>query len=289
LPAGFQSYLRRRSLAGSAVTRELALAVDYRTIRELPEVEAIWVAEPGPQTQGRLALFREPAGFGLIVECDGRGLFRITRESITVEWMSQGAAATHYFFSYALPLWLESRGVPVLHASAVALGNRVVAFVGQSGIGKSTLSAGLARSGCSFVADDGLPLREDQHGEWRCAYGPPWCRLWPSALEQQLGVSAQELPRVQDSLDKRLLSCAADPAAAAAEDLRLAAVYVLEGREPGTDHVRIAACTAREALVCLIEHSLAGGPLTALGFAPERMNRLSRLATRTWTCLPIRG
>lgn len=278
LPAAFQPYLR--SVPPTTAGRATPVEVAYRTAHGLPEVDEIWVAEPGPQTRGRLALFREPAGFGLTVDCEGSGLFRITPEAITIEWLQEGSGAAHYFFSYALPLWLESRGVSVLHASAVAFGNRAVAFVGQSGIGKSTLSAGLVRSGCPFVADDGLPLSEDEHGDWHCAQGPPWFRLWPSALERHLGLSARELPRVQDSLEKRLLS-AADAADRAAEDLTLAAVYLLEGREGAGDHVHITGCTARESLVCLIEHSLAGGPLDALGLSAARMTRLSRLATRT--------
>lgn len=44
----------------------------------------------------------------------------------------------------------------VLHASAVQLDSRVVAFVGASGMGKSTLAAALCGHGCGLVADDVL-------------------------------------------------------------------------------------------------------------------------------------
>ena len=44
----------------------------------------------------------------------------------------------------------------VLHASAVRVGDRALAFVGASGMGKSTLAAALCGRGCDLVADDVL-------------------------------------------------------------------------------------------------------------------------------------
>lgn len=47
------------------------------------------------------------------------------------------------------------RGELTLHASAVAFGDRAIAFVGDSGAGKSTIAAHLcARHGASLVSDD---------------------------------------------------------------------------------------------------------------------------------------
>ena len=51
---------------------------------------------------------------------------------------------------------------------------------------------------------------------------------------------------------------------------------------PGVEEkVTIRECPARESLILLLEHSLAGAPLAALGLAAERLERLSRVATRT--------
>lgn len=278
LPAGFAPFLRP-SAAGLGEPGRV-LEVTYRTVPRLAEVEEVWAAEPRPPaTRDRLALFRWPDGVGLTVRSEGAGLFRLGARRVDVEWLPGGAGAAHFFFSHALPLWLESRGVTVLHASAVARGDRVVAFLGPSGVGKSTLCAELVGAGWGFVADDGLALEEDERGAWRCLPGPPWLRLWPSALEGRLGIPAAELPRVHETLEKRRLAVAGPDTAPPAGDLTLAAVYLLErAAEESGGAPDLSACTRGEALVRLVEHSLAAAPLAALGLAGERLDRLARLA-----------
>lgn len=278
LPGEFRSYLRSPRAQRGGVAR--SVEVSFEVVSRLPEVEPIWAAEPAAGAGGRMALFGGPADFGLIVAgADARGVFRITPPEIAIGWLPGGAGSAFAFFSYALPLWLESAGVPLLHASAVSLGERAVAFVGQSGIGKSTLCAGLVDAGCNFVADDGLPLEEDEHGDWRCPPGSPWLRLWPSALDR-LGIPAADLARAQPSVDKRLLPGGHDSPGATAGGPKLAAVYVLMGRGESAGGPTMRPCTPREALVRLIEHSLAGAPVAALGWAAPRLRRLARVATR---------
>ncbi len=48
-----------------------------------------------------------------------------------------------------------------LHASAVGIDDRIVAFVGESGVGKSTLAWALVKAGADPVSDDLLPIRFD--------------------------------------------------------------------------------------------------------------------------------
>lgn len=284
LPAAFRPYLlptpdAPADAAGPAGAVELA----YRTLGELPQVEETWGSEAeGPGGIVRLALFRLPGGFGLTVAGEGRGLFRCTSRRIDVEWTPSGVGAAHYLFTYALPLWLETEGVPVLHASAVAVGGRAVGFVGPSGVGKSVLCAELLRLGCGFVADDGLALRRTAGtGAWRAAPGPPLLRLWPSGLEGRLGVPAEGLPRVHETLDKRRLGLpggAAEAAVPPPDGLPLAAVYALR-REPGGEgRVEISATRPRDALVQLLEHGVAAAPAAALGLSGRRLGLLADLA-----------
>jgi ABC-type multidrug transport system fused ATPase/permease subunit len=54
----------------------------------------------------------------------------------------------------ALGVLLHQRGVLALHASSVLLDRGVVAFLGRSGAGKSTMAAALHRRGHALVADD---------------------------------------------------------------------------------------------------------------------------------------
>ncbi len=277
LPAAWRAYLWETDAGGGGA--RLALEVGYRTISELLAVEESWVAEPAQPEGERFALFREPGVIGLTVRGEGRGLFRIGRRRIDVEWLRGGAGAAHYLFAYALPIWLEQAGVPVLHASAVSIAERAVALVGPTGAGKSTLCAELVRGGAGFLADDGLPLYEESDGGWVCAPGPPLFRLWPSALEGRLGVAAAELPRIHDGRDKRLLPGSRERAAPGAT--RLALVCVLDRRPGSQATVSSSPLSGRAALVRLLEHSVLAAPAVPLGWAERRFEQLARFVSRT--------
>lgn len=288
LPEAFRPYLLRE--VEESVDPTGSVAVSHRLVDELPEVEEIWVSEAeGPRFRGRFALFRQPEGFGLAVSAEGRGLFRCAPGSIRIEWTAPGTGAEHYLFSYALPLWLETRGAPVLHGSAVSFEGRAVAFLGQSGTGKSMLCAELLRLGCGFVADDALALHRaegrdggrDARGAWRCAPGPPLIRLWPSGIEGRLEIAAGGLPRVHDTLEKRWLPVSGGSVPLPASGLPLAALYVLERRPQAGGPVEISACGARDALVRVIEHSVAAAPAAALGLSGRRLERLADLVEKT--------
>lgn len=59
-----------------------------------------------------------------------------------------------YLLGRVFAILCYRRGLLPLHASAVRIGDRVVAFSGVSGVGKSTLAAALVARGHAIVADD---------------------------------------------------------------------------------------------------------------------------------------
>lgn len=59
----------------------------------------------------------------------------------------------------ALPLAATLRGLEVLHASGVVLGDRAALFAGPSGAGKSSLAAALMRRGGALLSDDTVALK----------------------------------------------------------------------------------------------------------------------------------
>lgn len=82
-----------------------------------------------------------------------------------------------------LALHLLLRGHVVVHASAVRDGDTAIAFVGASGMGKSTLATALCRDGCTLLADD--VLRIEQHGSAM--------RVYPGSVETRLRPGAHRL------------------------------------------------------------------------------------------------
>lgn len=83
----------------------------------------------------------------------------------------------HLYLNQVQPLALSRRGKLVFHASGVVVGNHVIAFLADSGRGKSTLATEFATNGYSFVTDDGLAL-EPFGEQYRVSPSHPSIRLW---------------------------------------------------------------------------------------------------------------
>lgn len=59
---------------------------------------------------------------------------------------------------------LHQRGNLVLHSSAVSMGNNAIAFLGDAGFGKSTISMAMYNRGYSIITDDVLAINLDDTG-----------------------------------------------------------------------------------------------------------------------------
>jgi hypothetical protein len=101
----------------------------------------------------------------------------------------------------------QQRGLLPLHASAVASKSGVVAFLANSGQGKSTLAAHLAQRGFRVLADDVCLIDATQPGSAMVIPTAPWLKLWRSSLEN-LGRKAEGLERVFTDDDKYRLPLA---------------------------------------------------------------------------------
>jgi Mrp family chromosome partitioning ATPase len=162
-----------------------------------------------------------------------------------------------YLLSPIFSTLCHQAGMYSLHASAVRVGDGVVAFLGDSGAGKSTLAASLAQRGYTVLADDiclldprspdagtpsiPSPLRDGWEPTSQSSRhianpaadsGPllvipvaPALKLWRSALEQ-LGASPEALPRVFSRDDKYRIKLA--PSADLNQRLPLREVLFLE-------------------------------------------------------------
>ena len=153
---------------------------------------------------------------------DGTEVWATWRDNSTIE------DAGTYLLGPVLGRLLRLRGVTCLHASAVALGERAVAFVGPAGAGKSTTAAALALRGHAILSDDVVALAERNKAFYvHSAY--PYLCLWPESVQSIYG-SAEALPQLSANYEKRCLSLGKQELPFAERALQLAAVYILGER-----------------------------------------------------------
>jgi hypothetical protein len=94
---------------------------------------------------------------------------------------------------------LTLRGECVLHASAVSVHGRAVAYIGPPGRGKSTLAALSCASGARLITDDVLRLIPDGEG-WFSPTGTAVIRLRPQAQSIAFLLNGAR----QETLDERI-------------------------------------------------------------------------------------
>jgi hypothetical protein len=172
--------------------------------------------------------------------------------------------------------WLERRGMPALHASAVAVDRRAAAFLSTHGAGKSGLAAALMRAGASLLTDDVLPL-EERNGAFLGRPGYPQMRMWPDEATWFLG-GCDGLPLVHPNISKRRVPVGPDGFGTFCDDpLPLACLY-LPDRQPGGDApIEIREVSPRDALIELLRQSFTPRLVEAAGLQPARFDLLSRL------------
>lgn len=176
------------------------LAVCARTPTGAPVKPPVWYrsweSPPGTVT----ASFGR-SGDSYVIRFPGDIDFNIDNEITRIQVTCSPPAdetVRHFLLDQVLPLALSHAGEMVLHGSAVAASHGALAFVGTSGIGKSTLAAALGRMGMAVITDDAVLV----HGpgvEAEVAPSYPGLRLWRDALSEEL----ERAPRVNGYSDKR--------------------------------------------------------------------------------------
>lgn len=99
---------------------------------------------------------------------------------------------------------LHQRGLLTFHASAVAIDDEAVAFIGWKGAGKSTTAAALQARGHTLITDDVLALDRMEDGHALVLPAFPQIKLWPESAAG-LGYDPNTLPALSESVEKRAL------------------------------------------------------------------------------------
>jgi hypothetical protein len=162
-----------------------------------------------------------------------RAVFVLSPDRRHVDWTAAAGteAATQRFLLDTVFWWTSlSLGFDLLHASAVKLPKGVVAIVGRSGIGKTSVAIELLGRGATLYSDDVLALRRLDSD--LVAYpGPPLMNV-PRELLHTMSGHGREIAHFPDQ-DETWMSI--EHAADGPEPLK--AVFVLERQGQGEPRV----------------------------------------------------
>lgn len=144
-----------------------------------------------------------------LVRFPGMADFEVSADGKTVQaWPAPPTTAGtlhHLYLNQVLPLALSRQGWLVLHASAVEVDGQAVAFLAESGRGKSTLAASFAATSGRFLTDDGLQVQWVQ-GEPFALPSHPSVRLWEDSRSALLGPEPAIAPPAEYTSKARFLA-----------------------------------------------------------------------------------
>lgn len=174
---------------------------------------------------------------------DDTGTFDVLRDERVIAWHpgpgSLPVAVRADLLGRVIALAAHADGRLPLHASAVSIRGRAVAFLGPKYAGKSTMALALVGRGARLLTDDTLVVRFDAHGNALASPGVQQVRLWEDSA-RALGAEPW-----QQSAGAKPTVTPLDLGALERDEVPLAACYVLHRADPEDES---AALVCREPL-----------------------------------------
>lgn len=173
------------------------------------------------------------------------GRFRAEREGrIAVDPLTHNAQHVRFaLLGPVLGAYLHQRGLPLLHGSAVKVGDCAYLLLGRKGAGKSTLAAAFAANGCDVLNDDVLPL-EIRNSTICIAPGFPGLKLSTIAKEQLLPDADVIVP--EDDGPAKLM---VRQSRGCATSVPIGAIFILDGRATEIGKQKLRPANGLEALL----------------------------------------
>ena len=156
----------------------------------------------------------------------------------------------HLYINQVLPLALSRQGRPSFHASVVTVPGGAVAFLGKTGMGKSTLAASFALNGGKFLTDDSL-LVEEAEDYCLALSSHPSLRLWADSVDTLVDEKTRQAAAISYSTKARLLAGEALPHCE--EPLPLLAAFLLNWK--GASEVALRPLAGAERHMAWVENS----------------------------------
>jgi hypothetical protein len=172
---------------------------------------------------------------------------------------------------------LHQRGLLPLHANAVEIDGRAVAFMGESGAGKSTIAAWFHDRGFRVIADDVCVVQFDDEGRVLACPGLPRLRLWVEALELMGRAASGFHPSYVGETEFDKFDVPIEPELATRSAIPLLAAYVLER----ADELSIEPLSGVEAAEAVFANTYRGSYVSATKGHRDHWNSAVRLVRST--------
>src|SRR5262249_12262526 len=186
-----------------------------------------------------------------------------------------------YMLGQALSFALVKQGFEPLHATVVVVDDRAVAFLGESGYGKSSLAACFLEAGHRLLTDD-LLLFQEARSRIVAYPGPPRIKLFAKIAGRFLDRAASSAPMNADTV-KLVLPVEEHRRWTAPVELR--AIYSLAAPRDAcrSEGVTSDALQRRDAFVELVKATFNRRLVT-----PDRLARQFDAMTRLTDLVPVR-
>lgn len=171
---------------------------------------------------------------------------------------------------------LHQRGVLPLHANAVEIGGKAVAFAGSSGAGKSTLAAWFLDRGSHMISDDVCAISFPSDAHPVVHGGLPRLRLCSDALAAS-GRNVLDFRSAFDGVNKYEVPA---PATSAPSAIPLGAIYLLSRAERPNSPQKVQQLSGVEALEVLVANTYRGSFVHPLGSTKQHLATCLELAQR---------
>ncbi len=209
-------------------------------------------------SDGQLWLSLAKLETGYLLRFPGLADFHVSAAASEIRCCARASISSetirHLLLDQVIPLTLSERGKLVLHASAVVTTKGAIVFLGETGQGKSTLTASFAQRGFSVLTDDCL-LLEEHNGQIFGIPSYPGLRLWPDAISALFG-NKSRLPRVAHYADKKRLTARDGQLQFSMEAVPLRKIYVLAAtQQTESSMATLVQLSPRDAFIELIAYS----------------------------------
>jgi hypothetical protein len=189
-----------------------------------------------------------------------------------------------YFLGAVLSYWMERRGILALHASAVVIDGRAVGFMANSKGGKSSLAGEFVQAGFPLLADDILPLREENEESIVAHPGYPSMRMWPAEAEYFLGYW-DDLEVVHPQVSKRWVPVGEGGFGKFCDTPQaLSCLYLPERRDSEEEGIEIVPISPANSVIEMVRHSFASRLVEGLDWQARRLAFFAQLSAHIPVC-----